>query len=114
MAVCVCAKLLQSCPTLCDPMGQPDSSVHGSQEYIYPKPLYFLKSPLFALLSNVGIELYRRKKINTAFGHTIYFSSIFIHLNLDILYVKLRNKPKMRCLGCLSNASEQSHPNASK
>ena len=34
---CVCAKSLQSCPTLCDPMGcgPPDSSVHGilRQEY---------------------------------------------------------------------------------
>ena len=29
--VCVCAKSLQSCPTLCDPMdcGPPGSSVHG-------------------------------------------------------------------------------------
>ena len=29
--VCVCAKLLQSCPTLCDPMdcSPPGSSVHG-------------------------------------------------------------------------------------
>ena len=28
---CVCAKSLQSCPTLCDPMdcSPPDSSVHG-------------------------------------------------------------------------------------
>ena len=31
IVVCVCAKLLQSCPTLCDPMdcNPPGSSVHG-------------------------------------------------------------------------------------
>ena len=31
MALCMRAKLLQSCPTLCDPMDRspPDSSVHG-------------------------------------------------------------------------------------
>ena len=55
MKICLCAKLLQSCPTLCDPMdcSQPGSSVHG-----FPRQEYWsgLPFPSPGDLPDPGIE----------------------------------------------------------
>ena len=53
--VCVCAKSLQSCPTLCDPMDciQPDSSV---QEFSRQKYWGGLPCPPLGDLPNPGIK----------------------------------------------------------
>lgn len=84
------------------------TTLHMTVLLIDPKSLYFPSLPhLFFYLNWCWNRTFQREEINIAFGHIIYFSSVFIHLNLDILYVKLRDKPKLCSLGCLSNTLER-------
>ena len=55
LCACVCAKLLQSCPTLCDLIdcSLPGSSVHG---ILQERILDWVTMPLFRGLPNPGIE----------------------------------------------------------
>ena len=86
-SACVCAKLLQSCPTLCDPMNWrppgssrlPGSSVHG----ILQERIIFLtqgSNPDLLCLSCIGrLVLYHLCHLGVQFSHSVMSDSLWPH-----------------------------------
>ena len=93
--LCVCAKLLQSCPTLCDPMdcSPPGSSVYG---ILQAKIMEWVAMPFFRDLSNPGVEptfftspvlerqvLHHQCHLRCLFMHVCVQHIFFIYPSLD-------------------------------
>ena len=89
MKICLCAKLLQSCPTLCDPMdcSQPGSSVHGFSRREYYS---VLPCPLPGGPPDPGIE--RRSltfpELAGRFFTTSTIREVHENLNTQLIYEK--------------------------